>query len=395
MRKLNILVAGKTREVVQYIKRVIGEHDGYETNLKVITNGHIDSLHGVEILPDVLVLQYIKGNAELKHLATNKTPQRVPLIVFGPPNDADAIRLAMQAGARDYLPQPVLPTEINRIISEISAETATGGSRMIGDLHVFVNGKGGSGSSFLAANVAHGLASSNHSVTLVDLDLQFAGLCRYLDLEPKHGLFEALQSIEEMDETSAVAFTCEHKSGLRLLSAKSASLRLNADISPERMSTLLNIYRSFSEFVIADLPRHIDVLSAAVLESADRIMVVTQQTLPHIHDTARLLRILRKEICIDESKITVVVNRHLKDSAVETGDIRKALRVQDLVTIPNDYALTAESINSGMPLSEVSGSTTVTKSLYELQNMIGGTIEPEEEGFLRRTFPNLWAGVIK
>jgi pilus assembly protein CpaE len=156
------------------------------------------------------------------------------------------------------------------------------------------------------------------------------------------------------------------------------------------MSTLLNIYRTFSEFVIADLPRHIDLLSAAVLESAGRIMVVTQQTLPHIHDTARLLRILRKEICIDESKITVVVNRHLKDSAVETGDIRKALRVQDLVTIPNQYELTTESINSGLPLSEVSGSTTVTKSLRQLHNIIGGTIEPEQEGFLRRTLPNLW-----
>ncbi|VUX56233.1 putative Type II/IV secretion system ATPase TadZ/CpaE, associated with Flp pilus assembly [uncultured Woeseiaceae bacterium] len=390
MPKLNILVAGKTREVVQYIKRVIGEHEGYETDLKLMTNGHTDPLHGVEILPDVLVLQYVKGDAELRHLATNKTTPRVPLIVFGPPNDADAIRLAMQAGARDYLPQPVLPTEINRIISEISAETATGGSRKIGDLHVFVNGKGGSGSSFLAANVAHGLASSNHSVTLVDLDLQFAGLCRYLDLEPKRGLFEALQSIEDMDEVSARAFTCEHKSGLRLLSPKSASLRLNAEISPERMSTLLNIYRTFSEFVIADLPRHIDLLSAAVLESAGRIMVVTQQTLPHIHDTARLLRILRKEICIDESKITVVVNRHLKDSAVEIGDIRKALRVQDLVTIPNQYELTTESINSGLPLSEVSGSTTVTKSLRQLHNIIGGTIEPEQEGFLRRTLPNLW-----
>ena len=393
MRKLNILIVGRTKEVVRYIKRTIGEHEAYETELKVITNGHTDPLHGIEDPPDVLVLQYVKGEAELSHLAANKTPQRIPLIVFGPPNDANAIRRAMQAGARDYLPQPVLPSEINSVMSEIAAETATGGSKKIGNLHVFVNGKGGSGSSFLASNVAHGLASNNHSVTLVDLDLQFAGLCRYLDLEPKRGLFEALQSIEEMDETSAGAFTCEHNSGLRLLSAKSVSLRLNADISPERLTTLLNIYRSFSEFVIADLPRHIDVLSAAVLESADRIMVVTQQTLPHVHDTARLLRILRKEICVDESKISVVVNRYLKDSAIEASDIEKALRIQNLITIPNQYRPTTESINSGLPLSEVSGNTTMTKSLRQLHNMIGGTTEPEQEGFLRRTLPNLWEKV--
>jgi pilus assembly protein CpaE len=312
---------------------MIGEHEGWQTDIRVITNGHMDPFHGVDELPDVLVLQYSDKGAELKHLCTSKSSHRIPLIVFGPPNEAHGVRLAMQAGARDYLPQPVSPSEINGIISEIAAQTATGGFQTVGSLHVFMNGKGGSGSSFLASNVAHGLARSGHSVTLVDLDLQFAGLCRYLDLEPKRGLFEALQSVEDMDETSAMAFTSEHKSGLRLLSARSPSLRLNADVSPERLTTLLNIYRSFSEFVIVDLPRHIDVLSAAVLESADQIMVVTQQSLPHVHDTARLLRILRKEICVDVSKISIVVNRHENGSVIETGDIEKALRVQNLVTI--------------------------------------------------------------
>lgn len=387
MRKLNILVTGRTKEALCYMKKMIGDYEGWQVDIRVICNGHVDPLHGVTETPDVLVLQYSHGSAELEHLCSSKTAHRVPLIVFGPPNEAHAVRLAMQAGARDYLPQPVSPSEINSIISDIAAETATGGYRKVGSLHVFVNGKGGSGSSFLASNVAHGLARTRQSVTLVDLDLQFAGLCRYLDLEPKRGLFEALQSIEDMDETSAMAYTCEHDSGLRLLSGKSASLRLNADISPERMTTLLNIYRSFSEFVIVDLPRNIDVLSAAVLESADRIVVVTQQTLPHVYDTARLLRILRKEICIDASKITVVVNRHIKDSAIEAADFEKALRVDKLVLIPNQYKQTAESINSGMPVAEVAANTSITRSLRQLHAVIGGTVEPEPEGFLRRTLP--------
>ena len=389
MRKLNILITGRTKEALCYIKKMIGDYEGWHAEIRVITNGHVDPLHGIEAMPDVLVLQYSGSGAELKHLCSSKTAQRVPLIVFGPPNEAHAIRLAMQAGARDYLPQPVSPSEINSIISDIAAESATGGHRKVGSLHVFMNGKGGSGSSFLASNVAHGLARARQSVTLVDLDLQFAGLCRYLDLDPKRGLFDALQSIEDMDETSAMAFTCEHDSGLRLLSAKSASLRLNADISPERMTTLLNIYRSFSEFVIVDLPRNIDVLSAAVLESADRIIVVTQQTLPHVHDTARLLRILRKEICIDASKITVVVNRHVKDTAIEAADFEKALRVDKLVLIPNQYKHTAESINSGMPVAEVAANTSITRSLRQLHSMIGGTVEPEPESFLRRAIPAL------
>ena len=292
----------------------------------------------------------------------------------------------MRAGARDYLSQPVSAEDISGILSDLAEESKRNFAKDNGSLHVFINGKGGSGASFLAANVAHGLASGDHAVTLVDLDLQFAGLCRYLDLEPERGLIEALQSIEDMDEVSAKAHTCVHKSGLRLLSAKSECLKLNADIPPTLLLKLLHLYRSFNDFVVVDLPRNIDVLSATVLENADRIMVVMQQTLPHVHDTARLLHILHKEIGVDDSRVSIIVNRHVKDSAIAAADIEKALRVQDLITIPNQYKLTAESINAGLPLSEVAGSTSVTKGLRHLHHMIDGTIEPEQ-GFLRRALP--------
>jgi pilus assembly protein CpaE len=390
MRKLNILIAGRCREALEFVERTIDGHAGCQTSVRLITNGHTDPLHGIKHMPDLLVLQHTEGGAELKHLSTINAPQRVPLIVFGPPNDAEAVRLAMRAGARDYLAHPIAAEEINNVITEIACEVPQdNGSPDRGSLHVFVNGKGGSGASFLATNVAHGLVSSDHTVTLVDLDLQFAGLCGYLDLEPERGLFEALQAVEDMDEVSARAFTCEHKSGLRLLSAKSESLRLNADMSPERLSSLLDIYRSCNDFVVVDLPRYIDVLSATVLESADRVMVVMQQTLPHIHDTARLLHILRSEIGVDESRITVVVNRHLKGANIRPSDIEKVLGVQNLVTIPNQYKLTAESINAGLPLSEIPGSTSVTKGLRDLHHVMGGTTMEPEQGFLAKALPAL------
>ncbi len=389
MRKLNILIAGRCREALEFVQRTIDGHAGCQTSMRMITNGHTDPLYGIKHLPDLLVLQHTEGGAELKHLSTINSPQRIPLIVFGPPNDAEAVRLAMRAGARDYLAHPIAADEINSVISEIACEKPNDNSPDGGSLHVFVNGKGGSGASFLATNVAHGLVGSDHTVTLVDLDLQFAGLCGYLDLEPERGLFEALQSVDDMDEVSARAFTCEHKSGLRLLSAKSESLRLNADMSPERLSLLLDIYRSCNDFVVVDLPRYIDVLNATVLENADRIMVVMQQTLPHIHDTARLLHILRSEIGVDESKITVVVNRHLKGATIRPSDIEKVLGVQNLVTIPNQYKLTAESINAGLPLSEISGSTSVTKGLRDLHHVMGGTTMEPEQGFLAKALPAL------
>jgi pilus assembly protein CpaE len=280
-----------------------------------------------------------------------------------------------------------VPTaELQKILQVLADELADSKRHATGSIQVFMNGKGGAGASFLATNVAHGLATAGQSVALIDLDLQFAGLCRYLDLEPTRGLFEALDAVEDLDEVSAQAFTCEHHSGLRLLSAKCDRLRLNVDVSPERLAALLQAYRRFNDFVIVDVPRNIDLLNAAALEAADNITVVLQQSLPHLHDTARLLEVLRSEIGVDDSRLSVVVNRYVKDAVISTKDIEKALRVSSVTTIPNQYKLVAESIDSGIPLAETARNAAVARGLRTLQQQIGGVAE-EETGLLGRALP--------
>jgi pilus assembly protein CpaE len=389
MRRIKVLVAGASAVAVEDVTAIIDRNQRCETETLVFSNGHVNPLQGVQNLPDILVLQYKQGSGAFEYLAGLDPSQRIPLIAFGPADDAEAVRLAMRARARDYLPVPFAEDEISQIISTVAEELVTREAREKGSVQVFVNGKGGSGASFLATNVAHGLASAGHGVTLVDMDLQFAGLCRYLDLEPEHGLFEALQAVDDMDAVSAEAFTCVHESGLRLLSAKSDQLRLNVSVEPEALLSLIETYRSFNDYVIIDLPRYIDALSATLLGTADRVAVVMQQTLPHIHDSARLLQILRGEIGISNSHISVVVNRYLRDSIIESNDIRKALGVDDLVKIPNQYKLTAESINSGLPLSDLSAGGSVAKGLRSLHHMIDGTVEEPEQSFLSKALPAL------
>ncbi len=388
MNKFKVLVAGRNGETLEAMKRMLSARDGLDVSVRVMFNGHADPLDGVGRVPDVLILQHGEGDQDLAALTRRPAADRVPLIVFGPADDAAAIRQAMRAGASDYLSAPVQEDELRAALARVAEERLATPRANEGSLHVIMNGKGGSGASFLAANLAHGLTQEGHTVTLVDLDLQFASLSRYLDLEPERGLFEALEGVEEMDELSARAFTCEHSSGLRLLSARSEGLRLNEDVAPERLVALLRTYRSLNDFVIVDLPRHIDVLNAAVLENADHVSVVLQQSVPHLHDTARLLDILRSQVGVDDSRISVVLNRYAKDSAVTVRDIEKALRIDDPITIPNQYKLVAESIDSGIPLADMKKNAQVARGLRQLCQRIGGTEEPAG-GFLSKAFPTL------
>ena len=389
MHKVKILITGRCHEEIEAAEKLLADDPRCETATRIISNGHVDPLHGVAEMPDLLMLCDIGANGELKNLINNAADGRPALVVFGPGEDAAAIRMAMKAGARDYLTLPLDAAEVDEIITQIAGELSAIADKHSGSLHVFINGKGGSGATFLATNVAHGLATSDHQVTLVDLDLQFAGLCRYLDINPTRDLFEAIQAIDNMDEVSSEAFTTRHDSGLKLLSGRTDDLHLNSEVSPEQLVTMLRAYQRFNDFVIVDLPRNIDILNAAVLESADRVSVVMQQSFPHLHDTSRLLQILRDDLGISNDQLTVVVNRYEKDSAILFKDIEKALRIENIVKIPNHYRVTAESVNTGIPLSEVNRRASVVKGLKEFYQSIGGLQEPESGG-AARAFQNLF-----
>lgn len=373
MRKVNVLITGRSRDEVQAAADILSTNERCRTELRVISNGHTDPLHGVSRLPDLLLLCDIQAEQELQAIGNKAAGESPVLVVYGPANDTDSIRRAMRAGARDYLTLPLNADELNGVIEQFAVEIDRKDDAGTGSLHVFINGKGGSGATFLATNVAHGLATSDNKVTLVDLDLQFAGMCRYLDLTPKRDLLDAVQAVDEMDEVSAEAFTSRHDSGLRLLSGRADDLVMNNEISAERVVALLHAYQSFNDFVVVDLPRHIDDLSAAILESADRISVVMQQSFPHLHDTARLLQIMRDELGVSNSQLTVVVNRYSKDSAILLKDIENALRVDNIVKIPNHYRMTAESVNTGIPLTELTRKASVVKGLQDLYQSIGGS----------------------
>ena len=390
MRKVRVLIAGRSQDAIRSVEALLDGFPKCRTESRLMSNGHSDPLQGVANPPDLLLLHHVTGQLELEALIRTPAPARPTVVVFGDGTDAAGMRMAMRAGARDFLPIPVSCEELREIVAAVAEEIAAEKAAEDGDLLVFINGKGGSGSSFLAANVAHGLASNDRKVTLVDMDLQFAGLRHYLDLAPKRCMIEAIEALDSLDEVAAEAYTCEHASGLRLLAAQRAELVLNSNVAPDRLVALLQLYRSINDFVIVALPRTIDVFTASVLENADRIMVLTQQSVPHLHDTARLLELMRQEIGVSSGSIQVVVNRYDKRADITVADVKKALKTEDLLTIPNQFKVTAESINSGMPLTEVRRSAAVAKGLQGLSQSISGA-DASNQGLLNKVVPGLVA----
>jgi pilus assembly protein CpaE len=97
-------------------------------------------------------------------------------------------------------------------------------------------------------------------------------------------------------------------------------------------------------------------------------------------------------MAIPEERITVVVNRHDKKTALETQDICRTVGVEnhELVLLPNDYRDVAQSVNIGVPMLDHSRSSAVTKALMKLESRLTGVAaSAAQTGLFSKAFSTL------
>ncbi len=339
--------------------------------------------------PDLLIFLLDDTTiAALNQLTALPTVIRPVLLVIAADNDKQQMRLAMQAGARDFFTSPVDNQELHKSLNQIIFDMRRGRSHQ-GTLTTIINAKGGSGGSFITCNLAHiASALSNSSVVLIDFDLQFGTQSLNLDIKPQHTIVEALNDVKQLDFDAIDGYMSRHKSGLRLLSTSYEQVVLPGEIIVEHLDQMLTLIISHYDHIFIDLPRHIDPLSATILERSDQIVIIVQQSLAHMRDAKRLTRILKSEFNIAEKNILIVVNRYDANSHLELKDIQTNLEASVIYKIPNDYDRVANSTNLGIPLCDYARKADITKAMISLAESLNVTIRDEfkEKGFFRKLF---------
>ena len=395
--KIKVLVAGRSKDGIEQLQKVI-KNPSLDVSTRHISNGHSNPLYGLESNPDILVFHLSSvGEEEIASLLVNSIEQRRATIVIGPSDNVTCMRQAMKAGVSDYLEAPLNEAELHASINRIIAETRSSDGEEKADAEIIavVSAKGGSGASFLAANLAHVMCTAQgNRVALIDLDLQFGSLAQYLDMEPEHGFMPALDMAEHLDETAANAYMAKHSSGLRLLSPLEEEVILSRDVPLDHFGRLLDLLRKGYDRIVIDLPRHIDELSAEVYERADHILLVTQQEIASVRDARRLRRLIRNELSIPDERISLVVNRYDKNSIVELDDISRTLKIakDDMIIVPNSYRNVAESITVGVPMFDHSRGSSVTKALMKMNARLEGFESKSEDTAIRRVLSGFIGG---
>lgn len=389
--RLKVLLVSRRKDTLDSLEVILRKCPGVQIDRKLVVNGHVDPLHGVASAPDALVLHLGETwRAELESLAARPADRRPPLIVVGSGNDTAAMRLAMQAGARDLLPLPLVEADLLAALGRIERDQRAAASGRDGAITVFMNAKGGCGATFLACNVAHALTTLSHQrVALIDLDLQFGAIPLYFDLFPKRGVLQALENVEGLDETALQGYLVRHASGLAILGHAAEDALPLGNVSAESLNSLLTVALKGHDHVVVDLPRRIDAIAARVIDRAQHVVLVVQQSLTALRDATRLMNCLRRDLGVSAGRIITVINRYEKDAALSTDDIRNTLSCGEPILVQNDFRSVSECIATGQPLLTRVRSAPVTKAVMALETRLGGSAAQERSSLFARTFSSL------
>ena len=395
---IRVLLASRASAPLRALQQCLTGRSKFEVHARLISNGHTDPLHGIPFDPDLVVLRFDAEHlAELAAWNASHAAARPPLIVVGPAANSEAMRLAIRAGAKDFLPEPVAAADLIAVLERVYAESAETSRRALGStgsLHAFVGAAGGAGTSFLATNVARMLALKiprpGDSPVLLDMDLNFSPLLHYLDLHPERGLLQALDALTGIDEHALGGFLTAHRSGLRLLSNIPGPAVLSKDVSSEKLARLLELLVSHYSHVLVDAPHALDTLTATVFGIATHVVIVVQQSVLQVRNAVRLQQILRDELGVPTDRMRVVVNRYNKDALVQLDDVHRSLGEVEILTVPSHYRSALESTDTGVPLYDVDRDSTVVRALQKVAHTLAGTGDKPRSGLLSRVLPGIF-----
>jgi pilus assembly protein CpaE len=382
--RMQVLLASRSQKMLDAMAAAIDGRD-YSYERRWMVNGDLDPLQGRETMPDILVLSVAERAIEELSALANRTGPRPPLIVVGDTSPT-AMRLAMQAGARDFLGEPLSAEELRAALERVAPERIDGEKART---TAFLGAKGGVGTTMLAVNVAHNLqVESRFETTIVDLDLRFGSLYHYMDLHPKRGLMDAIDQVDELDRTALGAFLTRHHSGLQVMSSSSVRPAQHTNVAVDKFIVLLELLQQSCDRLVLDVPYHLEGIAAFAVERADDVVIVMQQSLSCIRNTVNLIETLERMHAVPKERILLVLNRYSKNAAVGIADIDRALGKYELLRVPNQFQTVAESIEVGVPLYEHAPNSAVSKAVMALEAHLGGRRQQRPNGILSKAFSN-------
>ncbi len=382
------VIAPQRARADELAKSLVGATPGAEIlSAPSVAGGLLTAVNGSR--PNLLVLEGIDGSTLDALSQLQLTNPDVDAIIISDQQTPQFLMAAMKAGVREVLPSPVDNNALWAAVQRIARKRgATQAPVKHGQVLAFMSCKGGNGSSFLAANLAHILAHrGEQTVGLLDFDLQFGdSLLMLTDQRATSDVAELSQHLARLDTSLLRASMVAISPTLSVLPAP-ADLTQALEVKANHVEAIIKQARQAFDFVVVDVSRSIDAVSLKVLDMADQIFPVLQLTLPNIRDAKRV-RDLFRSLDYPAHKVHWVINRYQKGGDITLESFEQALGAKDSFTVPNHHASVIDSVNRGIPIDTAARNSPIAKALHQLAQRIA----PLEAATKQRWLSSMFGG---
>ncbi|MCK9620609.1 MAG: AAA family ATPase [Methylobacter sp.] len=384
--KINLVLIGTDELAIKKQLSILS----YAENIKnkvVCNKAIIDSINKyAQDENNIIIINLTENGLKELQVLNNVAGKKASIIIIGDQKNIELLSLAIRAGVKDFIDYKNYEEKLNGVFVNIKKNITNIHNNNTKRLNAVINAKGGSGASFIASNVAYVLSKeTDEKVALVDLDLQFGAVGLNFDRVPKYTIMDALNATEDLDSVSLEAYMSKYNDNLSLLLPSPSDILLPGEINVSSLKGVLELLQINYSQIVIDLPRLIDPVSSMIMEQADQITLVIQQSLAQFRDGRRLVQILNKDLDIPLDRISIVANRYDPKNSLRIDDLKNLVNHDKVYIIANDFERVANASNLGVPLYESSTNSKIAHDLKELAKILGKVeFEGERKHLLSR-----------
>lgn len=364
---IDILITSADEARLGGLVRLIAECGAYRTTRAAARPSQLAGRAGTLDAFDVLIVDApTLHDAELAAVTElSRQHERLTCILLIPEASPDALIAAMRAGFRDVLTGVPERRAIGEALLR-AGEQRSAGSVNATRVVSFASCKGGVGTSFIAANVAHMIASAHQQrVLLIDLNQLYGDAAFLVTGETPPSTLEQLSAqVDRMDAAFFDASVMHVCNRFDILAGAGDPVKAS-EVRADGLEWILSLAAPRYDFVILDLGPTINPVSMLALDRSNEIHIVLQASMPHLRAGRRQLDILQALGYAHES-VRLVLNRHTRHGDAVRDAAQSVLGMKPHHVIADDARTVSEAINQGLPIAEAARGSAVARSLQAI-----------------------------
>jgi len=351
---------------------------------------------------DVLLLDInmpdMDGIATAEQLALRApTAATIMMSVQG---EADYLRRAMLAGAREFLVKPFTSDELAASIRQVydrerkkldrvaetrpaadtGEPTRDGTSGAPGKVVSFFSPKGGVGRTTLAVNFAVAAhMQMNKRVAIVDAGLQFGDVGVLLNLNPKsQSIADVARELASGDLGTLDSTLIDHSSGVRVLTAP-PSPEMAELVTADHLARIINGLRATHDLVVVDSSPLLQDVTLSCLDQSDVVLTVLTLEITNIKNIRQFLE-LTDQLGYPKGKVQLVVNRADSGYGIRLQDVETSIGRKITHSVVSDGRTVVFALNRGVPFVVTDPHARVSEDVVRMAREVVGTevaLQPE------------------